>query len=133
MTRARRGVASKHLNISKSKHLFRHFVRYANFFCLSVRTTILYLALEVALLFVSIDCITPAPLHAEQTNRPQFRLEVTDNPKLKRFDLKLLSLDDRTLCISIGDWPNEDGEVQGASQWVSIESAGRCTVHMIRP
>lgn len=45
--------------------------------------------------------------------------------KLKRFDLKLISLDGRTLCIYIGDWPNDEGEIQGASQWVSIESAGK--------
>ena len=99
--------------------------RYANFFCLPVRTTILYFVRRVMSFFVSVCCITSVLLHAEQTNCPRFRLEVTDNPKLKRFDLNLVSLDDRTLCISIGDWPNEDGEVQGASQWLSIESAGK--------
>jgi hypothetical protein len=97
-----------------------------------MRKPILHFVLRAASFFVSVCCITSVLLHAEQTACPQFRLEVTDNPKLKRFDLKLLSLDDRTLCISIGDWPNEAGEIQGASQWVSIESAGK-TYHAHDP
>jgi hypothetical protein len=62
---------------------------------------------------------------AQDTESARFRIEVTDNQKLQRFDVKFISLDDRTLCVDVGNWPSEQGEIQGASQWVSVESRGK--------
>jgi hypothetical protein len=83
-----------------------------------------YPAFWAALLFLS-GWVTLCSVPAEEAEPARFRIEVTDNQKMQRFDLAFVSLDDRTLCVDVGNWPSERGEIQGASQWVSVESRGK--------
>ena len=83
-----------------------------------------YRAFWAALFFLS-GWLTLGSVPAEEAEPARFRIEVIDNQKLQRFDVALISLDDRTLCVYVGNWPSERGEIQGASQWVSIESRGK--------
>jgi hypothetical protein len=83
-----------------------------------------YPAFLAALFFLS-GWITLGLVPAKDAEPARFRIEVTDNQKLQRFDVAFISLDDRTVCVYVGNWPSERGEIQGASQWVSVESRGK--------
>lgn len=60
---------------------------------------------------------------------PRYRVEIVDRPKEKRFVIVLKSLDDRSLCLGIGQWPNELGQLDFGSTWVALKSGG----HTYRP
>jgi hypothetical protein len=56
---------------------------------------------------------------------PRYRVEITDNPKQKRFIIVLTSLDDRSLCLGIGQWPNKLGQLDFGSSWVELKSGSK--------
>lgn len=56
---------------------------------------------------------------------PQYRLVIKDSPAEKRFDLTLISSDDRSLCVSVGGWPDGLGHVDWGSSWVKLSSESR--------
>jgi hypothetical protein len=55
---------------------------------------------------------------------PRYRIDIVDRPEEKRFLIVLKSLDDRSLCLGIGQWPNEFGQLDFGSTWVALKSAG---------
>ena len=55
---------------------------------------------------------------------PRYRVEIVDRPEEKCFVIILKSLDDRSLCLSIGQWPNEFGQLDFGSTWVALKSGG---------
>ena len=55
----------------------------------------------------------------------RFRLKIEDQPGDRRFALTLTSLDDRSLCILIYDWPSDGGEIHFGSSRVVLQSRGR--------
>lgn len=56
---------------------------------------------------------------------PRYQFIIQDNPANLRFDLVILSHDDRPICISHGGWPDESGHVDWGSQDVKVESLQR--------
>lgn len=53
-----------------------------------------------------------------------YRVEISDNPALERFDMRLTSLSDRALCYSPAQWPSR-GKVDSASTYVFAEIGER--------
>lgn len=53
----------------------------------------------------------------------RYRLQVTDRPDQKRFDVRLDSIDDRPLCITVENWPNRHGRLHFGATWVNVTSA----------
>jgi hypothetical protein len=56
---------------------------------------------------------------------PRYQFMIQDNPANLRFDLIILSHDDRPICISHGGWPDDSGHVDWGSQDVKVESRQR--------
>jgi len=56
---------------------------------------------------------------------PRYHFEIADRPHEKRFVLTLKSLDDRPLCLGIGQWPNKRGQMDFGSSWITLSSAER--------
>lgn len=56
---------------------------------------------------------------------PQYQIVIKDNPAETRFDLTLISADDRPLCVSGGGWPDGLGHVDWGSSWVKLSSKSR--------
>lgn len=55
---------------------------------------------------------------------PRYQVVIKDNPNERRFDLTLISSDQRPLCVSIGSWPDGLGHVSWGSSWVKLKSKG---------
>jgi len=53
---------------------------------------------------------------------PSFRLETIDHPEERRFEIALVSLDDRRLYIHREMWPNSRGNLHFGSTWVTLET-----------
>jgi hypothetical protein len=53
---------------------------------------------------------------------PRDQLLIQDNPANRRFNVVLLSYDDRPVCISHGGWPDALGPVDWRGSDVKIES-----------
>lgn len=60
---------------------------------------------------------------AEQPLR--YRVEITDSPKQKRFIIVFKSLDNRSLCLGIGQWPNKLGQLDFGSGWVELKAGSK--------
>jgi hypothetical protein len=56
---------------------------------------------------------------------PRYQLLIQDNPANRRFNVVLLSHDDRPVCISHGGWPDALGPVDWYGRDVKIESLQR--------
>jgi len=56
---------------------------------------------------------------------PRFQFMIRDNPANLRFDLVMISHDNRPICISHGGWPDAAGHVDWGSQWVEVKSLQR--------
>jgi hypothetical protein len=79
------------------------------------------LLFEVAICFGA----QPSSLHLDVGRPPpRYRLRIKDNPAGMRFDLTLISYDDRPICLSRGGWPDGLGHVDWGSQWVKLRSKG---------
>jgi hypothetical protein len=59
------------------------------------------------------------------TPPPRYRVIIKDNPSELRFELTLISYDDRPICLGYGGWPNSSGQIHWGSEWVKLESNGR--------
>jgi hypothetical protein len=55
----------------------------------------------------------------------RYRVNIIDDPKEKRFIVVLKSLDDRSLCLGVGQWPNHVGQLDFGSSWVQLKSAAK--------
>lgn len=55
----------------------------------------------------------------------RYRLVIKDNPAGMRFDLTLISYDNRSLCVSGGGWPKGWAKSIWGSRWVKIQSKAR--------
>ena len=51
-----------------------------------------------------------------------FLLVVTDNRGEFQFDLELQSRDDRPICITVEQWPNEDGQLHMGSEMAVLRT-----------
>ena len=80
------------------------------------------LGLLTALGIVSL-CMQPIRMLARENSQLQYRLTVTDVPRMQRFELALRSFDDRPMCMHIQRWPNQFGRVHFGSSWVVLQSA----------
>lgn len=76
----------------------------------------------VAVVCCQCTCVT---MPATAGPAPRYRVEITDNPKQKRFIIVLTSLDDRSLCLGIGQWPNRLGQLDFGSSWVELKSGSK--------
>jgi hypothetical protein len=59
---------------------------------------------------------------SHSSERLHYRFDIADDPNGKRFVLTLKSLDQRPLCIGVGQWPNAEGQLDFGSSWVTVES-----------
>src|SRR5947207_514574 len=60
---------------------------------------------------------------ANKSADPRYRLDIVDSPNEKRFNLSLISLDRRNICIYFDEWPNQFGKLHYGSRRVQLESS----------
>jgi hypothetical protein len=76
-------------------------------------------------LLITFPCVAEEPFKLNPGYPPpRFEFAIKDNPQDRRFDLILVSHDDRPICISHGGWPDGSGHVNWGSRDVKIESRG---------
>jgi hypothetical protein len=75
----------------------------------------------------TLSCCAEQPLDRSPFGNPppQFRIVIKDDPIEMRFNLTLISSDNRPLCVSVGGWPDGLGHVDWGSSWVKLNSKGR--------
>ena len=54
---------------------------------------------------------------------PMYDLVIKDNVEQRRFELMLVSTDERSICFEVEKWPNKHGQVSGGS-WRAILISG---------
>ena len=74
---------------------------------------------------VCVVLIGVASCKHEVVRPPQdhYRLLVTDNPEDTRFELMLSSMDERALCITVQQWPNQLGQLHMGSAIASLNTS----------
>jgi len=69
-------------------------------------------------------CTTP-PADITPVLDSEFSVSIERNDVDQRFDITLISLAHRPLCVQGGNWPDARGDVEGAADWIAVESDGR--------
>lgn len=85
-------------------------------------------AMTLAMLLSACATAGPASTAAVDPST-EFALKVTDQPAMKRFDVRLVSTSQRPLCVPIEAWPDINGRFTEASLDIHVQiPAGRVDI-----
>ena len=83
----------------------------------SLKTGAIFAVIAVCSLCAAIDPETPWGL--------RYRIEIKDLPRQKRFEVRLISLDDRKLCLRPDRWPNRFGQLDARIMSAVLQTEDR--------